>query len=537
LVRAEAALLGVAGSSAGCGLGLLCSPVLAAWMASRGLAPAWFAAPLSGGSLAALGVAFLAGLAVSVGSVTVAAHRAAAVRPAEALRDAMVDTRGMTRTRWLLGLGLLGTGSVSLAGLVAAFPAAAADPKTQVTLAVMMIAGAALASPALIGPLARLLTWPFGHGTAPGAMLAQANTLSGLRRASATMAPVLICVGLAASIWGAADTTDAATGHELRLQAAHARFVVIPSGTHGLNQTVIDRVRAIPGIDTTTVAQTTLYAFPPPLTAFHLEAPTALPFPAEVITGAGAINLQVEAGTLNRLSSRTIAVDRSWHKNVGDTVKLWLANGTPVSLRVVAVLASGLEADSLVVSSQNAASSLPDRLYVRTRSGASPAAAAAALTAATRGYGARTVPAQEWTAAVSDLQARQTRLGLTVLLGIALAYSGLGVANAFLMSVASRRRELAILRLAGATRKQTMLITAAEALLLAGIGISIASGAAALILGGLSAALSSIIGTTPPVVPWAMVAAIAGGGTLTAIAAATLPTLPALHRPLTGTPE
>jgi putative ABC transport system permease protein len=537
LVWTEAALLGMAGSSAGCGLGLLGAPVLAGWLASHGLAPAWFTAPLSGGSLAALGVAFLAGLVVSVGSVTVAAHRAALVRPAEALREAMVDPGGMTWPRSLLGFGLLGTGAVSLAGLVVAFPAAASDPKTEVTLAVVMIAGATIVSPALIGPLTRLFTWPFGHGAAPAAMLVRENTLSGLRRASATMAPVLICVGLAASIWGAADTANAATGHELRLQAAHTSFVVIPSGTPGLNQTVIDRVRSIPGTGTTSVAQTTLYAFTPPLTVFHLDAPTALPFPAEVINGTGAINLRVKAGALSRLSKRTIAVDSSWHEHVGATMKLWLADGTPVSLRIVAVFADGLGANSLVVSSQNAALSLPDRLYVRIRSGANPAATEAALMAATRGDGARAVPTQKWTAAVSNLQEQQTRLGLVVLLGIAVAYGGLGIANAFLMSAAGRRRELVIVRLAGATRGQAMLITAAEALLLAGIGIFIAAGSAALILGGLSAAFSSLIGSSPPVVPWAIVAAIAGGGTLTAVAAATLSTVPALHGPLTGIPE
>jgi putative ABC transport system permease protein len=69
-----------------------------------------------------------------------------------------------------------------------------------------------------------------------------------------------------------------------------------------------------------------------------------IPFPAKGIDGPGALNLSVRQGSLSDLHDGTIAVDGSWNKRVGDTMDLWLADGTPVTLRVAAVLDTGLGA-------------------------------------------------------------------------------------------------------------------------------------------------------------------------------------------------
>ena len=92
-ICAEAALVGAGGSAAGCLLGLAAAPRLAAWIVRQGLAPSWFRVDFTPGSVLALVLAFLAGIAVAMLSVLVAAVRAGTIRPTEALREAAVEPK------------------------------------------------------------------------------------------------------------------------------------------------------------------------------------------------------------------------------------------------------------------------------------------------------------------------------------------------------------------------------------------------------------------------------------------------------------
>jgi putative ABC transport system permease protein len=107
MVRAEAALVGVAGSALGCLLGVIWAPLLARWIAGQGLSPAWFSVQLSAGSVPALVIAFLAGVAVAVASVLVAGRRAGMIRPTEALREAAVEPARISPGRLVGCLELL----------------------------------------------------------------------------------------------------------------------------------------------------------------------------------------------------------------------------------------------------------------------------------------------------------------------------------------------------------------------------------------------------------------------------------------------
>ncbi|MEV5704715.1 FtsX-like permease family protein [Actinoallomurus sp. NPDC052274] len=520
MVCLEATLVGAIGAAAGCGLGLWGGPVLAGWMTARGMAPSWFGVGLSAGSVLALAVAFLVGVAIAVLSVAVAAARAGRIRPVEALREAAVDRRAITRVRTLLGWIALAGGLVMLAAIVVAYPAGATDLKTVVQLALLLIAATGLLTPVLLPPLIRILSRPFTYGA--GGLLVRENSLTAVRRASAAVAPVLITVGLACSVLGASGAVDSATDHDLRRQAARADYVVLPVGGAQLNRTVIDRIRAVPGIEATTVTSTTLFAHEPALTALHLEAPMPVPYAAQAVDETTVLDLPVVEGSLAGLNTRTIAVDRSWHRHVGDTMPVWLADGTPVALRVTAVVDAGL-GDGLVIDSRNAGRSLPERIYVRIRPGADRPAALAALRTATHGVGAQAVPTGRWTAVARDRQGRQTELGLVVLLGVAIAYSALAIANTFLTSVAGRGREFALLRLTGATRRQILAMAAGEALLLTAVGGVLAAVASALLLAVVGAALGRLVGTPVIAVPWSTMGLIVAGSALLAVLASVAP--------------
>jgi putative ABC transport system permease protein len=467
------------------------------------------------GPALALGAAFLTGVAVAVLSVLVAAVRAGTIQPTEALREAAVEPKRIGKFRRLGGLVAVFCGVAALAAVALIFPSAATDPKTEAEIVILLIAGAALLSPFLLPWMTR----PFGRGTA--GMLLRANILTGARRAAAAIVPVLITAGLAASILGANDTANAAASAAGHQQAASADYVVLPAGPPGLTTAVLDRIHAISGVEATAVTDTNMLAYQPQITSLHLESPIPIPFPAIGIDHpSAALNLKVTAGSLTGLNDQTIAVGSSWNKHVGDTMSLWQPDGTPVSLKVIAVVASSsLSGPSLIVDLHNAGAAMPDQVYVETDS----SAADAALLAAVRSQHARVVPISRWSAAVSDQQAEQNQVGLELLLGIAIAYSAIGIANTFLMSTGGRRSELALLHRTGAIRRQIMWTIAAESMTLTLIGIVLSVVVSGLVLGGLYAALTGETGSVSIILPWPVVGALLAGCMVIAILASTLP--------------
>ncbi len=332
--------------------------------------------------------------------------------------------------------------------------------------------------------------------------------------------PVLITAGLTASVLGANDTASAAASAAEHQQAAGADFVVLPSGTPGLTTALLDQIHGINGVEATAVTDTSMLAYQPQTTPFHLEPPIPIPFPAIGIDRpSAALNLKVIAGSLTGLGDRAVAVDSSWNKHVGDTMSLWQPDGTPLSLKVIAVVAPTLSGHSVIVDLHNAGAAMPDRVYVKTEPGPS----GAAVLSAARSQHARVVPVPSWSAAVSSQQAQQNQVGLELLLGIAIAYSAIGIAGTFLLSVGGRRPELALLHKTGATRRQIAWIAAAESLVVTLTGIILSAVVSGLVLGGLYAALTSEVGSASVILPWPLVGATLAGCVVIAILTSTLP--------------
>jgi putative ABC transport system permease protein len=507
-ICAEAALVGAAGSAAGCLLGLAGAPQLAGWIVRQGLAPSWFTVGFTTGSVQALVIAFLAGVAVATLSVLVAAVRAGTIRPTEALREAAVEPRQAGRLRLLGGLVAASVGVATLAAVALMFPAAATDPKTEAEIVMLLTGGTALLSPVLL----RWLTRPFGPVTA--GMLLRASIVTGTRRAAAVIVPALIMAGLTASILGARDTADSAASTAQRQQAAGAGFVVLPAAAPGLTTALVDQIHGLRGVQATVVTDTSLLAYQPEVTPLNLGSPVPLPFPAIGLDQpSAALNLKVIAGSLGGLNDHTIAVDSSWGKHVGDTMSLWQPDGTPMSLTVIAVVAPALSGPSLIVDLHNAGAAMPDRAYVKM----GPNASVAALRSAVRSQHAQMVPVSGWAAAVDDQQAKQNQVGLELLLGIAIAYSAIGVASTCLMSVSGRRPELALLHQAGAIRRQVVWFITAEYLVLTLTAIALSAAVAGLVLGSLRLALAREAGSVPIVLPWPLVGAILTGCVIVAV--------------------
>jgi putative ABC transport system permease protein len=104
----------------------------------------------------------------------------------------------------------------------------------------------------------------------------------------------------------------------------------------------------------------------------------------------------------------------------------------------------------------------------------------------------------------------RTRLGLFLVLGISLVYSGISLATTLLMAMSVRGGELRSLRLAGATRVQVLGVVVGEALVAVGVGAGLGVGVSAVNLGGLAGALGVLGAPVRVGVPWGVVGACVG---------------------------
>ncbi|GAA2944782.1 hypothetical protein GCM10011428_74600 [Streptomyces violaceus] len=215
MVYAEALVIGVLASAAGCWLGRWAAPRLASWMSGEGLAPTWFRI---GEQAWPLHVAFWTGLTVALCGVVVASFRAGRTGPTAALRESAVDSGTMPWSRLLVAAAVLLTGLGLLVTALVDNPGDVLKRKTYITQPMLLIVAMALLAPLLVRPLTRLLTWL--PARLPGAvgMLARENAAAGVRRTAAVAAPVIITVALACSLMGTTATINEAKAAEARTQ-------------------------------------------------------------------------------------------------------------------------------------------------------------------------------------------------------------------------------------------------------------------------------------------------------------------------------
>ncbi|MFC9796686.1 FtsX-like permease family protein [Streptomyces sp. NPDC127584] len=497
LLLAEAAALGVLASAAGCALGAAGAPLLARLLVDGGLAPAWFTV---GGPVWPFHAAFWTGVTVALAGALASSRRAGKVGPTAALRSADVDTDTLPPGRALLGTGLLLAGLGLLVWTYATDPSALLKRKTYTTLPMLLITGIALLSPVLVRPVARLLRLPGAVGT-----LVRENSAASVRRTAAVAAPVLVTVALAGTLFGSA------TG------VTHAK------GTEARGQTTAEYVAAGPSLRPVTAPAGTVLSPTGPTSVFVRDGDAAVvKYGARAVGDPAAFaelaRLPVVAGDPRDLDDRSILVNEEFERRrAGETVEVWRADGTgPVRLRVAAVLAVGTGDNGPYVTRANAPGSVTDRIDAR----GGGTAAVRALEAS----GGTVGTADAWAAAARPSEGSpQARLGMFLVLGIALVYTVIGLANTLLMATSVRGGELASLRLAGATRTQVLRVVTGEAALAVAIGTLLGLAVTALVLGALGAGLAALAAPVVAVFPWGTVGATAGVCAAVAVAASALP--------------
>ena len=470
LMYAETLVVAVAAGLSGTVLGALTAPLLGPALIRSGLEPAAFTVTVQPAALAG---AFLLGIVVALAGVWAAAHRSSRVPALDALREAALERRAMTPARWICGPVSAAAGIA----LLAALPAMPLDTQSTAALgaAMLLLVAAALLAPVVIVPLVRVVTWPWR--TAATGMLVREGTVTAARRVASTAAPALLTVGFTvlltgtvATISNVQDDADAAK--------VPAAMVAAPDGTPGLPAAVVD---AQPGA---------------------AQLPTRVLITRNGTTkGYAAVGLPDVTGVVVR-------------EPLGRTVDLRWPDGTTATLNVTKVDARAA-ADVVLPLSQ-----------VRAHDPGAMAPAVLLDGPATPAPGLRVMTARDYVRIDLDSEDRLVRMFLLVLIGLAVGYTGLAVANTLLMATAARRGEFAALRLAGAGTGQVLRVAAAEALLAVAVGAGLGAAVAAIALTGVGRAVEEELAMDVPiVVPWPAAVVVVTACAAVAVLATAAPVL------------
>ncbi|MFE7030557.1 FtsX-like permease family protein [Streptomyces sp. NPDC057621] len=523
MVVSEALLIGVLASAAGCVLGSYGAPRLAAWAVDEHLAPRWFTL---GDHTWPYWTAFWTGLLVALSGALAASWRAGRTGPVEALREAAVDTGTMTWGRRLCGGGLLLTAVVLPVLALVADPGDLLHRKTYISRPMLLITAVALLAPVLVRPLARLIAW--APARLPGAtgMLVRENAVAGVRRTAAVAAPVLVMVALTGSLSGAVATLHEAKAAEVRARTTADFVVTAPRGA-GFDEGTLRRLRGVPGTEVSVTSSSAVYVLEDGVALIGSEARAVEPGPL-----TRTARLPLVAGDARDLDDDSIIVNEEWERHtVGQRVDVWLGDGTRKSLRIAAVMPTGTGDNGVYVTPRNAPKAYADRVDVHLTSadahahaGAHAGADAGAVTAApaelrdaVRESGGKVFTAGQWVRARYPESDRTTRTGFVLVLGIALLYTGISLVNTVVMAASGRVRDLAVLRLAGATRWQVLRMVGAEALTVVVVGGVLGLLVAGFNLLGMWSALRLLSVRTSVEMPWAALGATAGACAVLAV--------------------
>ncbi|MFH9061359.1 FtsX-like permease family protein [Streptomyces coeruleorubidus] len=500
LVYGEALAVGVAGAGAGAVAGVVMAPAMAGSLIDAGFQPAGFEVSVRWWVPAA---AWALGVAVALAGAGAAARRASRVKPLEAMREAAVDIRPMTRRRWATGLAATGLGAACSAGT--AFAGADAMVLLVLGAAMSLTAGLTLLLPASTRPVIGALTRPLARRPGATALLVRENMLTSVRRTSATIAPVLATVAFAVLITSAVQTTQSADTTR-QAAAVRAEAAVVPRGTPGLSDAVVDRVGG------TALLSTTVYG-----------GEGAASLSAAGVTPGFERTYRARAPRPDTIVvTAAVAAAHGWRE--GRTATLTFEDGRTRHLRVTAVLDDSMPYQVFLPRELVRAhdpSALADVVY---RTTATPAPSLSEL-------GAKEVPVAVHAASDDAEEDRLVWLFTLILVTITAGYTMIAVASTVLTATAGRVRDLRVLRLSGATPRQVLLTLAAETCCVVALGAALGLAAAAPALFGMAEGLRRELGLPVELsVAWPWVAGVVAGCLLLATAATVLPARAALRR-------
>ncbi|MFE1982945.1 ABC transporter permease [Streptomyces mirabilis] len=515
LLGREALIVGAAAGTAGALAGLPLGSWLHGRFVAMGAVPATLQHTVSVfPPFAALAATLLGAWAAA----RISSRRIARIRPAEALAEARAERTRPAWGRILAGLALLAGGVVLVAVLSVLRTEPASTPVTFLAV-VVLASSVALLGPMLVRAAVAVLGGPLAL-TGPSSRLARANLRGHAARMASVVTPLTLLIGMTCTVLFVQPTLGNAARAQAR-EGIRADWVVAAQGP-GVPAEAARRLRT--QHDTVTeVVRTTVRV--------GLDK-----YAAQGVTPGGLTRTwdpDVTAGSLTKLTEDTVAVSElaadQLHLKPGSPLKLTLGDGTPATPTVVAVYARGLGFGDLTFAHDLVARHVDNPLATSVL--VSTARTQTQLATTLREFPGTHVLAP---AAADSIQAARQQANAEVnylAMGLVLAFTAIAVVNTLAMSVSERVREFALLRLAGATRRQVLGMLRTEALSVLLLATALGSGIALAVLTAFSVGMTGE--AAPAVTPLVYVAVVALAGLLALVATA-LPGRVALRvRPVT----
>ena len=466
-VGVQAGVLGILGSALGLVAGFVLAELMAIDLRTIGSIPFERVDPSLGSIVAVVAV----GLGVTMAAAVEPARRAGSIPPVEALRD-RIDPATARRARlgWLIGVFVV----VGIAGLFAWPRDAGITGLARSGLVYLVLFGAVLVAPLLVGVLGRLAGLPFRAFLRVEERLARASIVRDRSRTTLTVGALAIGLAMVVAVGGVA--------HQSRLAASAWLAEVIPGDELvtsirpvGLDEDVVDDLAAVDGV-----------ARVSPFALFEV-ARNGVRMDAAAVVGADLLadgRLRFIDGdrsaALTGLDLGGVAVlPRSVAERtgltVGSTLTLAVGEGHVVDLRVAGIAERTLPGhvgeavlvgwpDATDVFGVEGADVFAIRYAPGEMTDARPRLEAVARNAALEPNSLETV------AGAVDTALGQVFGLFDALALVAVVVAALGIVNTLTVSVLERVRELGILRAAGMTRGQVRRTVVVEAGILGIIG-------------------------------------------------------------------
>jgi|GEM_PF-973734 len=515
MIVGETAFVASAAIVAGSLFGALFSSALATLLKNYGVAPPEFTSGWTWfGTFLACGI----GVVVAFTGVFFASRRAGKVRAAEAMRDAVAEQHVMTRGRWIMGMLFL---VISLGLVVLMLLLGGAIAMALAVLITEMLAVAlALLMPVFVKPLVSFISTPLVRKTDIEGMLAQANLRNAVRQTTSTAAPILIAVSITISIVGVNATVASSDRRNLekRTLASYVMSGKVPLKT-------VEEIRQIPGVASAIAAPASVLYSAGDVSSTPIDYgaldPDAL---------SGNFKVGVQAGSLENLDKNDAVVtilesqDIAW--KVGHTMPIYLADGTKTSVRVAAIINTPTALPEVLLSPKltmdHIRSPMAENVFIRV-SDTAGSDTGKVLGALAGKAGANLQSRQMWLSEKAKDSDREGTLAMVIMLGLALAYLSIAIANTLLMAVSSRTKDITLLQQLGVSKRQIVTMIAWETIIVTAIGTLLGILTASLTIIGVWGAISKVIPGTPiPFVRPAYFAAIVGS-LLVALLASVLP--------------
>ncbi|MFF3013901.1 FtsX-like permease family protein [Streptomyces sp. NPDC057939] len=498
LIGREALLVGLAAGAVGAPAGL----PLAAWLYGRFVATGVVPETLERTAgifpmVAAVAVSLLGAWAAA----RITGRRVARIRPAEALAEAAVERGRPAWIRTLAGLLLLAGGAVLVVVLGSLRTEPASTPVTF--LAVVVLAGAvSLLGPWLVRAAAALLAGPLSL-TGAGGHLATANLRGNATRMAAAVTPLALLVGMTCTVLFVTPTLGDAARAQAR-EGTRAPWVLAAQGP-GVSPATAERIRNTPGVTAATeVVRTSVRV-------------GLAKYGAQGVTPAGLTRTwdpAVTSGSLDGFGEDGAAVSELAAEQLGlkpgSPLELTLGDGTPATLTVRAVYARGLGFGDLTLPHDLLAAHMDNPLASAVLVATEPGTGRDRLTAALKeDPGVAVLSAADADAARAERQEAGAEINLLAM-GLVLAFTAVSVVNTLAMSTAERFREFAMLRLAGAKRRQVLRMIRTETLAVVLTGVVLGSGIALSVLTAFSVGMTGSVAPAVLAPVYALVVGVAG---------------------------